>query len=204
MPANDFFAPPTPSPVVPVSLFVSSARLLIERQLGLAWISGEISGFTRASSGHCYFMLKDDKAQVRCVLFRQKARLLEAILADGAAVEVRATPTIYEARGEFQLNVETVRLAGLGALYERFARLKHMVSSANGYHGGRCGFRYGERWLLPAVRGEKHEAYAITEEFAGSDVSDLRAGARRDGDDAHGAGIDRAHVAPRSVGRAGR
>lgn len=116
--------------VLPVSLLLSSARLLIERQLGLAWISGEISGFTRASSGHCYFMLKDDKAQVRCVLFRHKAQLLGVTLQDGASVEVRATPTIYEARGEFQLNVDTVRLAGLGVLYERFARLKARLESA--------------------------------------------------------------------------
>src|SRR5689334_23407530 len=100
-------APPLAA-VVPVSLLVGSARLLIERHLGLAWISGEISGFTRAASGHCYFMLKDDRAQFRCVLFRQKALLQEVVLRDGAAVEVRATPTIYEARGEFQLNVEAV------------------------------------------------------------------------------------------------
>ena len=117
-------------PVLPVSLLVGSARLLIERHLGLAWISGEISGFTRAASGHCYFMLKDDHAQVRCVLFRHKAQLLDVVLSDGAAVEVRATPTIYEARGEFQLNVETVRVAGLGALYERFARLKARLEAA--------------------------------------------------------------------------
>ncbi len=116
--------------MVPVSLLVGSARLLIERHLGLAWISGEISGFTRAASGHCYFMLKDEQAQVRCVLFRNKAQLLDVVLRDGAAVEVRATPTIYEARGEFQLNVETVRLAGLGALYERFARLKARLEAA--------------------------------------------------------------------------
>ena len=121
---------PPLAPVVPVSLLVGSARLLIERHLGLAWISGEISGFTRAASGHCYFMLKDDRAQVRCVLFRQKALLQEVVLRDGAAVEVRATPTIYEARGEFQLNVEAVRLAGLGALYERFARLKARLEAA--------------------------------------------------------------------------
>ena len=121
---------PSLAPVVPVSLLVGSARLLIERHLGLAWISGEISGFTRAASGHCYFMLKDDQAQVRCVLFRHKAQLLDVVLREGAAVEVRATPTIYEARGEFQLNVETVRLAGLGALYERFARLKARLESA--------------------------------------------------------------------------
>jgi exodeoxyribonuclease VII large subunit len=118
------------TPVLPVSLLVGSARLLIERHLGLAWISGEISGFTRASSGHCYFMLKDEQAQVRCVLFRHKAQLLDVVLRDGAAVEVRAIPTIYEARGEFQLNVETVRLAGLGALYERFARLKARLEAA--------------------------------------------------------------------------
>ena len=118
------------APVLPVSLLVGSARLLIERHLGLAWISGEISGFTRAASGHCYFMLKDEQAQVRCVLFRHKAQLLDVVLRDGAAVEVRATPTIYEARGEFQLNVETVRLAGLGALYERFARLKARLEAA--------------------------------------------------------------------------
>ena len=111
-------------PVLPVSLLVSSARLLIERHLGLAWISGEVSNFTRAASGHAYFLLKDEQAQVRCVLFRHKAQLLQFALKEGMQVEVRATPTIYEARGEFQLNVETVRLAGVGALYEQFARLK--------------------------------------------------------------------------------
>jgi exodeoxyribonuclease VII large subunit len=54
-----------PATVLPVSLLISSARLLIERHLGLAWISGEISNFTRAASGHCYFVLKDSQAQVR-------------------------------------------------------------------------------------------------------------------------------------------
>ena len=127
----DRAAPSAPADaVVPVSLFVSSARLIIERHLGLAWISGEISGFSRAASGHCYFTLKDDRAQVRCVLFRNKAQLLSVALKDGLAVEVRATPTIYEARGDFQLSVDTVRLAGLGALYERFAKLKAKLDAA--------------------------------------------------------------------------
>jgi exodeoxyribonuclease VII large subunit len=119
-----------PNAVVPVSLFVSSARLIIERHLGLAWISGDISGFSRAASGHCYFTLKDDRAQVRCVLFRNKAQLLGVALKDGLAVEVRATPTIYEARGDFQLSVDTVRLAGLGVLYEQFAKLKAKLDAA--------------------------------------------------------------------------
>jgi exodeoxyribonuclease VII large subunit len=116
--------------VLPVSLFVSSARLIVERHLGLVWISGEVSNFSRAASGHCYFVLKDDQAQVRCVMYRQKAQLLRLTLQDGEQVEVRATPTIYEARGEFQLTVETVRRSGFGALYERFARLKARLEEA--------------------------------------------------------------------------
>lgn len=126
-----------PGTVLPVSLLVSSTRLLIERHLGLAWISGEISNFTRAASGHCYFVLKDAQAQVRCVIFRQRSQLLDIVLKDGLSVEVRATPTIYEARGEFQLTVETVRLAGLGALYEKFAALKVKLETAGWFHADR-------------------------------------------------------------------
>src|SRR6478672_1264828 len=116
--------------VVPVSVFVSSARLLLERHLGLVWIGGEVSGCTRAASGHLYFTLKDASAQIRCVFFRHKAQGLAFSLREGLAVEVRATPSIYEARGEFQLNVETVRLAGLGALYERFVARKRALEAA--------------------------------------------------------------------------
>jgi exodeoxyribonuclease VII large subunit len=126
-----------PATVLPVSLLISSARLLIERHLGLAWISGEISNFTRAASGHCYFVLKDTQAQVRCVIFRHRSQLLDVVLKDGLSVEVRATPTIYEARGEFQLTVEAVRLAGLGALYEKFAALKAKLDAAGWFHAER-------------------------------------------------------------------
>jgi exodeoxyribonuclease VII large subunit len=121
---------PSAAAVLPVSLLVASARLIIERHLGLVWVSGEISNFTRAASGHCYFNLKDAQAQVRCVFFRQKAQHVAFALHDGLAVEVRATPSIYEARGEFQLNVENVRLAGVGALYEKFAQLKAKLEAA--------------------------------------------------------------------------
>ena len=116
--------------VIPVALLVSSARLILERHLGLLWVSGEISNFTRATSGHCYFNLKDSVAQVRCVFFRHKAQFAGFALKDGLAVEVRATASIFEARGEFQLNVETVRLAGIGALYEKFERLKARLAAA--------------------------------------------------------------------------
>jgi len=131
-------APPRPgAAVMPVSLFVSSARLLLERHLGLVWIGGEISGCTRAASGHFYFTLKDAKAQVRCVFFRHKAQGLSFALRDGLGVEVRAVASIYEARGEFQLNVETVRLAGLGALYERFVARKRALEAAGLFDSAR-------------------------------------------------------------------
>jgi exodeoxyribonuclease VII large subunit len=129
--------PPIGSSVMPVSLLVSSARLLLERHLGLLWVSGEISGFTRAASGHSYFTLKDSSAQVRCVFFRHKAQGLPFALRDGLAVEVRATPTIYEARGDFQLGVETVRLAGVGALYEKFLRMKAALEAAGWFDPAR-------------------------------------------------------------------
>jgi len=104
--------------------------MLLERQVGLTWISGEVSGCTRAASGHLYFTLKDATAQVRCVFFRHKAQGLAFTLREGLAVEVRAVPTIYDARGELQLNVEAMRQAGLGALYERFLQMKTALAAA--------------------------------------------------------------------------
>jgi exodeoxyribonuclease VII large subunit len=123
--------------VIPVSLLVGSARRLIERHLGLSWVSGEISNCSRAASGHAYFVLKDDEAQVRCVLFRSKAQFLDFALKDGQRVEVRAQPTIYESRGEFQLTVETVRLSGAGALYEQFARRRARLEAAGWFAAAR-------------------------------------------------------------------
>lgn len=120
---------PAPA-VIPVSALLAQARLLVERSLGLAWVSGEISGFTRATSGHCYFSLKDGQAQVRCVMYRLRAQAVDFAIRDGLHVEVRATPTIYEARGEFQLSVDAMRQAGIGVLYERFARLKARLEAA--------------------------------------------------------------------------
>ena len=103
------------------------ARQLIEQNIALLWVGGEVSNLTRAASGHCYFSLKDQRAQVRCVMFRHRMRHLDWEPVDGMQVEVRASPTLYEARGEFQLAVEFMRRAGLGALYEAFARLKNRL-----------------------------------------------------------------------------
>ena len=124
-------------PVLPVALLVSSARLILERHLGVVWVSGEISNLFRAPSGHLYFTLKDATAQVKCAMFRSKAQLVGFPLRDGLAVEVRAMPSIYDQRGEFQLNVDAIRHAGLGALYERFARLKAKLEAAGWLASGR-------------------------------------------------------------------
>jgi exodeoxyribonuclease VII large subunit len=116
-------APAAAPRVLSVSQLNARARELVER-MPLTWVAGEISNFKRYDSGHCYFTLKDDSAQVECVMFRQKAALIGWQPTNGAQVEVRACATLYEARGKFQLNVETMRRAGLGALYEAYERLK--------------------------------------------------------------------------------
>jgi exodeoxyribonuclease VII large subunit len=107
-----------------VSALNRSVRDLLEHRFPLAWVAGEISNFVLARSGHLYFSLKDDQAQVRCVMFRSRSAYLDWQPRDGMQVEVRALVTLYEPRGDFQLNVEFMRPAGLGALYEAFLRLR--------------------------------------------------------------------------------
>jgi exodeoxyribonuclease VII large subunit len=110
--------------VVTVSQLLRSVRDTLERRFPLAWVRGELSNLSRAPSGHCYFTLKDDAAQVDCVMFRSRFAALDWELRNGAQVEVRALVSLYEPRGRFQLTVEAMRQAGLGPLYERFLRLK--------------------------------------------------------------------------------
>ncbi|HYF60939.1 MAG TPA: exodeoxyribonuclease VII large subunit, partial [Burkholderiaceae bacterium] len=97
---------------------------LLERSFPLLWVAGEISNLTRAASGHWYFSLKDAQASVRTVMFRGRNQYVDFAPANGDRVEVRAQVGLYEARGEFQLNVETMRRAGAGDLFQQFLRLK--------------------------------------------------------------------------------
>ena len=113
--------------IISVAELNRRAREFIEAGFPLLWVAGEISNFTRAASGHCYFSLKDATAQVRCVFFRHKAALIDWKPENGMQVEVRALPTLYEARGDFQLTVEGMRRSGLGALFEAFERLKRKL-----------------------------------------------------------------------------
>ena len=87
-------------------------------------VRGEISGFSRASSGHCYFSLKDESGQIRCAMFRRAASLLDFSPRDGELVEVRGRLGVYEQRGDLQLVVESMSRAGQGALFEQFLKLK--------------------------------------------------------------------------------
>jgi exodeoxyribonuclease VII large subunit len=115
--------------VLSVSSLNRSVRDLLETRFPLVWVGGEVSNLTHARSGHTYFSLKDDQAQVRCVLFRHRGQLLDWTPREGMQVEVRAAVTLYEPRGDFQLNVEFMRRAGLGALYEAFQRLKDRLAA---------------------------------------------------------------------------
>ena len=106
-----------------------AAKRLLENGLPLLWVRGEISNFVCAASGHWYFSLKDEQAQVRCVMFRHKSQYFDWQPKNGMQVEVLALATLYEARGDFQLILEQMRHAGLGALYEAFERLKKKLES---------------------------------------------------------------------------
>lgn len=114
--------------VLSVSALNQTVARMLERNFPLLWVAGEISNFTRAASGHWYFTLKDAGAQVRAVMFRGRAQYAGFIPKEGDRVEVRALVTLYAPRGDYQLNVEAVRRAGLGNLYEAFLQLKEKLT----------------------------------------------------------------------------
>ncbi|MCD8494308.1 MAG: exodeoxyribonuclease VII large subunit [Burkholderiaceae bacterium] len=97
---------------------------LLGSEFGLVWLRGEVSSFTRASSGHFYFSLKDDQAVVRAVMFRGRQAYCAFMPAVGDVVEVQARVGLYEPRGEFQINIQALRRAGRGSLNDQFELLK--------------------------------------------------------------------------------
>ena len=110
-----------------VSALLLAAADTLAARFGALTVRGELSGFTRAASGHCYFALKDEggaAALLRCALFRRAASLLDFTPADGQKVELRGRLEVYEARGELQLIVESMQRVGAGTLYEEFLRLR--------------------------------------------------------------------------------
>ena len=114
----------SPQKILSVSELNRLAREVLEQSFPLFWVSGEVSNFTRAASGHWYFSLKDTAAQVKCVMFKGRNSYTDFMPREGDKIEARCTVTLYEARGDFQLTVEFVQKAGLGALFEAFEQLK--------------------------------------------------------------------------------
>ncbi len=125
------------SDALTVSALNAQVRQLLENNLQNIWVSGEISNLTRAASGHFYFNLKDDKAQVRCALFKGYATKLTTPLAEGTQVELTGNITLYEARGEYQITVTQVRFSGLGRLFEAYEKLKKQLQAEGLFEASR-------------------------------------------------------------------
>ncbi len=110
-----------------VTQFNHDSRQLLEKTFGQIWITGEISNLARPASGHLYFTLKDDKAAVRCALFRNSRRNTPPDLDNGQQVVANARVSLYEPRGDFQLIVNSLEPAGLGLLQKKFEQLKKQL-----------------------------------------------------------------------------
>ncbi len=126
---SELFAPSS----ISVSELNALAKALLEDHLAGLWIAGEVSNLTRAASGHYYFSLKDSRAQVRCAMFKGAAARLAKPLKEGDHIEVAGKISIYEARGEFQITVNEVRLKGLGQLYEAYEWLKAQLQAEGAF-----------------------------------------------------------------------
>ena len=110
--------------VISVTALNRRVAQMLQSGFGSMWVRGEIRGFMQAASGHWYFTLKDEGAEVRCAMFAGSNRRLGFYPKTGDKVEVRARVSLYQPRGEYQLVVDGMRQAGLGNLYEQFLRLK--------------------------------------------------------------------------------
>lgn len=120
---------PVQPPVWQVGSLMRALADAVSARFNPVRVQGELSGFTRAASGHCYFTLKDVDAQVRCAMFRRAASGLSALPRDGDRVEVSGKLDIYGPRGDLQLIVDTLTPVGQGVLFERFMRLKAQLQS---------------------------------------------------------------------------
>src|SRR5437763_6644995 len=119
----------TASKVLTVTELTRAIRGTLETRFGAVWVQGEISNYKQHPSGHQYFTLKDSRAQIACVIFRNAPLSIRQPLADGAQVQVYGNVTVFEARGQYQLSVEIVQPRGLGLLQARFEALKRNLEA---------------------------------------------------------------------------
>ncbi len=157
-------APPGARALSVAALLVAVSDALAAR-FSVCTVQGELSGLTRAASGHCYFTLKDAdgaSASVRCAMFRRAASLLDFTPRDGQQVELRGRVTVYEPRGEMQFVVESMRALGAGSLYEQFLRLKAKLE-AEGLFGA------ASKRALPAFA----RSVGIVTSLAGAALHDM-------------------------------
>ncbi len=116
-------------PVLSVSELNRRGRMLLEASMGNVWVRGEISGFRQVASGHWYFTLKDDRAQLRCAMFRSRNRLLRFRPTDGMEVIIRATISLFEERGEYQAVTQHIEPFGEGSLRIAFEQLRQRLAA---------------------------------------------------------------------------
>ncbi len=131
----------------PVGALCRAVADALDARFNPVTVRGEISGFSRAASGHCYFSLKDPTGQIRCAMFRRSAGLLDFSPRDGDSVEVQGRLDVYDARGDLQLIVESLQRAGQGTLFEQFLRLKERLEAEGLFDPAR------KRPLVPLPRG---------------------------------------------------
>src|ERR1700757_3978020 len=122
---DDFFQ--QTSKIFTVSQLTRSIRSTLETKFGAVWVQGEISNYKLHPSGHQYFTLKDQRAQISCVIWRDTMAPLRKPLVDGAQVQVYGTVTVFEARGQYQLNVQILQPLGVGQLQAKFEALKRKL-----------------------------------------------------------------------------
>src|SRR2546423_5467932 len=126
----DFFL--QTSKVIPVSELTRSSRGALEAKFGAIWVQGEISNYKLHPSGHQYFTLKDQRAQISCVIWRDtmlRPPRKHSGLADGAQVQIYGTVTVFEARGQYQVNVQVLQPRGVGLLQAKFEALKRKLET---------------------------------------------------------------------------
>lgn len=117
-------------PIYTVSQLNEAVRLMVEKNFPFVWVEGEVSNFVAPHSGHWYFSVKDQTAQVRCAMFRGKQRRLDFVPQNGSHVLIKARVSLYEARGEYQLIVDAIEERGEGKLRRAFEALQKKLAAA--------------------------------------------------------------------------